>query len=562
MVRKQATNSSPAVIRPSRIYDVCVIGSGPAGTIAAYVLTRAGCSVALLEAGPAVDPVRDFKQHIWPYELPRRGLGQGGIGDDLFAPHGGYDIKGEPYVSAPGTNFRWFRARCLGGRSNHWGHGIARFEPVDFHASRIDGVGEEWPVEYEDLEPCYVSVENTIGVYGAKSTMPAPQARCTELFIAEACARLGIPCTTASAAIITKPFANRPPCHYCGQCGRGCISGSNFNAAIVLLPLAHNTGRLTLVTHAMAREILINEEGKAHAISYVDTKTRSERRIASRVTVLAAGACESARLLLNSTSRTFPTGLANSSGVVGRYLRDSVASQGRAYFPALQRIPPHNHDGAARHLRIPWWRGHGESEFRRGYRLEFGGGRHMPVPGDFDDVCESSDDYGLLLKQQCKARYGTTIFFVGFGEMLANNDSFCEIDPNIMDCWGIPVLRFHFKWGENEVKMAADMQKTIENIVEAAGGVYLTHVESCGEYPYGMSIGGDNCHELGTVRMGTDKAMSVLNRVCQSHDVANLFVVDGGCFVTSPEKPPTLTIMALSWMASEYIVQQFTKGFL
>lgn len=186
----------------------------------------------------------------------------------------------------------------------------------------------------------------------------------------------------------------------------------------------------------------------------------------------------------------------------------------------------------------------------------------MPVPGDFDDVCESSDDYGLLLKQQCKARYGTTIFFVGFGEMLANNDSFCEIDPNIMDCWGIPVLRFHFKWGENEVKMAADMQKTIENIVEAAGGVYLTHVESCGEYPYGMSIGGDNCHELGTVRMGTDKAMSVLNRVCQSHDVANLFVVDGGCFVTSPEKPPTLTIMALSWMASEYIVQQFTKGFL
>src|SRR5229473_1029861 len=416
--------------RSPKTYDVCVVGSGAGGGMAAKLLTEGGMSVALLEAGPPINPEKDFKMFMWPYELPHRGAGVGGSALENFgeflAPNGAWDIAGEPYTSAPGANFQWFRSRIVGGRTNHWGRIALRFAPIDFRSYTRDSLGADWPISYEDLAPYYDKVESYIGVFGTKENvssapdgvfLPPPKPRCTELIVKKACDKLGIICIPSRLAILTKSVNGRLPCHYCGQCGRGCVTASNFSSSQVLIPPAMKTGKLTLLTGAMAREILVNKEGKAEGVSYIDKASRTEKRINARAIVVAASACESARLLLNSKSSAFPNGIANSSGTVGRYLTDSVGSSGNGHFP-------------------------------HGYHIEFGGGFHMPGVGMFDGLCREEEGYGAKLKQRARQHYGTTIGFAGRGEMIPNPDTYCEIDPDVVDQWGIPVLRFHFKWSE------------------------------------------------------------------------------------------------------------------
>src|SRR5271169_2033285 len=564
------------VIRSPKMYDVCVIGSGAGGGTAAKILTEGGLSVALLEAGPNVTPEKDFKMLMWPYELPHRGAGVGGKAAENFgeflAPNGAWKIEGEPYTSAPGANFQWFRSRIVGGRTNHWGRIALRFAPVDFESYTRDGIGEDWPIRYGDLAPYYDQVESYIGVFGSKENIPSapdgvflppPRPRCSELVIKKACDKLNILCIPARLAILTRPLNGRPSCHYCGQCDRGCVTASNFSSSQVLIPPALETGRLTLIPHAMAREIVVGPDGNAAGVSHIDTTTRTEKRISARAVVVAASACESARLLLNSKSPLFPDGLANSSGQVGRNLTDSVGSDGVGYFPQMERMPPHNHDGTGgMHLYIPWWKYDRQNEFPRGYHIEMDGGREMPGAGMFDGVCEEFEGYGASLKATCRKRYGTTIGFAGRGEMVPNRDTYCEIDPEVVDQYGIPVLRFHFKWSDYELRQAKDMQDTFRAIVEAAGGHYLTRTPIEGPYPFGIEPGGKIIHEVGTARMGADRKTSVLNGYCQAHDVKNLFVMDGAPLVTNPDKNPTLTIMALSWRASEYLLDQAKKGSL
>jgi choline dehydrogenase-like flavoprotein len=563
------------VRRTPKTYDVCIIGSGASGGTAAKVLTEGGLSVALLEAGPPVVPETDYKEHVWPYELPHRGAGVGGrarqgLEDEFLAPNGAWEIEGEPYVSAPGSNFRWFRSRIVGGRTNHWGRIALRMAPVDFKARSQDGMGDDWPLSYDDVAPYYDKVESYIGVFGTKENIPSapdgiflppPKPRCTETIIKKACDKLHVLCIPSRLAILTQPHNGRAACHYCAQCGRGCISASNFSSSQVMIPPAEKTGRFTLITGAMARELVVNKEGKVEAVSYVDKATREEKRIHARAFIVAASACESARLLLNSKSTLFPDGLANSSGVVGRNLMDTVGSDGGGYFPALERMPAHNHDGVGgMHMYLPWWKFDRKNDFLRGYHTEFGGGRGMPGVGDYDDLCDEFEGYGSSLKQECKKKYGTFIGFDGRGEMIPNENCYCEIDPAVVDRWGIPVLRFHWKWSDNEIKMAKDMQETYRQIVEAAGGIYVTPKLPDGPNPYGIADGGMIIHEVGTVRMGEHRTTSALNQYCQAHDVKNLFVTDGASFVTNADKNPTLTIMALTWRASDYLLDQAKKG--
>ncbi len=567
----------PQVIRSSKVYDICIIGSGAAGGAAAKVLTEGGLEVVMLEAGPPLNPDKDYKEHVWPYQLAHRGAGIAGAGYEDFgrtefmAPNGSWTIEGEPYISAPGSRFRWFRSRIVGGRTNHWGRIALRFAEVDFRARSNDGAGDDWPLTYQDLAPYYDKVESYIGVFGSKENIPSapdgvflppPKPRCTEILVKKACDKLGILCVPSRLAILTQSLHGRAPCHYCDQCGRGCKTASNFSSSQVLIPPAMATGRLTLVTHAMAREILVGKDGKASAVSYVDKTTRTEQQVRAKAFVVAASACESTRLLLNSKSTLFPDGLANSCGAVGRYLMDSVGSDGHAgYFPQLEKMPPHNHDGVGgMHMYMPWWKFDRKNEFLRGYHIEFGGGRGMPGVGEFHGVCRHVEGYGAALKQKCRQTYGVFIGFSGRGEMIPNQHTYCEIDPDVVDEWGIPVLRFHFKWSDNEIKMAKDMQETFQSIIEAAGGKYVTHTETSGEFPYGISVGGEIIHEVGTARMGANPKTSAVNSFCQAHDVKNLFVTDGACFVTNPDKNPTLTILALSWRASEYLLDQAKKG--
>jgi choline dehydrogenase-like flavoprotein len=562
------------VVRSPKVYDVCVVGSGAGGGMAAKILTEGGLSVAMLEAGPEVHPEKDFKMFMWPYQLPHRGVGVGGRAavnfGEFLAPNGAWEIEGEPYTSSPGSNFQWFRSRIVGGRTNHWGRIALRFSPVDFQSYSRDGLGTDWPITYEDIAPYYDKVESYIGVFGTKENvssapdgvfLPPPKPRCTELIVKKACDKLNIICIPSRMAILTKSVNGRLPCHYCGQCGRGCTTASNFSSSQVLIPPAQATGKLTLITGAMAREVLVGADGKARGVSYIDKATRSERRIAARAVVLAASACESARLLLNSKSQAFPDGLANSSGAVGRYLMDSVGSSGEGYFPQLEKMPPHNHDGTGgMHMYMPWWKFDRQNDFPRGYHIEFGGGRDMPGVGMFSRLCYDQEGYGGQLKATARRMYGTTIGFAGRGEMIPNADTYCEIDRSIVDQWGIPVLRFHFKWSEYELRQAQDMQETFRAIVEAAGGQYLTKTAIDGQYPFGIEEGGKIIHEVGTARMGSDPKTSVLNGYCQAHDVKNLYVVDGAPLVTNPDKNPTLTIMALSWRASEHLMDEAKKG--
>jgi choline dehydrogenase-like flavoprotein len=565
------------VMRPSTPYDVCIIGSGAAGGTAAKVLTEGGLNVVMLEAGPSLNPEKDYKEHVWPYELPHRGVGVGGkyrneLNGEFLAPNGFWDIEGEPYVSAPGSRFRWFRSRIVGGRTNHWGRIALRYAPVDFKSRSHDGMGDDWPLSYDDVAPYYDKVESYIGVFGSKENiasapdgvfLPPPVPRCTETIVKKACDKLNVTCIPSRLAILTKPLNGRPACHYCAQCGRGCISASNFSSSQVMLPKAQATGRFTLIANAMAREIAVNSDGKAQAVTYIDKITRSEKQVHAKAFMLAASACESARLLLNSKSRLFPDGLANSSGVVGRYLTDSVGSDAGGYFPQLEKMPPHNHDGVGgMHMYMPWWKFDRKNDFLRGYHIEFGGGRSMPGIGEFESLCERVEGYGSSLKQQCRKSYGAYIGFDGRGEMIPNEKSYCELDPDTVDQWGIPVLRFHWQWGENEIKMAKDMQETFRAIVETAGGIYASRATPDGPRPYGIADGGVIIHEIGTARMGGNPKTSVLNQYCQAHDVKNLFVTDGAAFVTNADKNPTLTIMALSWRASDYLMDQAKKGSL
>jgi choline dehydrogenase-like flavoprotein len=562
------------VIRSPKMYDVCLIGSGAGGGTAAKVLTEGGLNVVLLEAGPPVTPEKDFKMLMWPYELPHRGIGVGGRAAENFgeflAPNGAWNIEGEPYTSAPGSNFQWFRSRIVGGRTNHWGRIALRFAPIDFKSGTRDGLGDDWPITYEDLAPYYDKVESYIGVFGTRENVSSapdgmflspPKPRCTDLIVKKACDKIGIICIPSRLAILTHSVNGRLPCHYCGQCGRGCVTASNFSSSQVMIPPAMKTGKLTMVTGAMAREVLLGKDGKAEGVSYIDKATRTEKRVNARAVVLAASACESARLLLNSKSAQFPNGLANSSGAVGRYLTDSVGSDGWGIIPQLEKMPPHNHDGVGgMHMYIPWWKFDRKNDFPRGYHIEFGGGREMPGVGEFNHLLHEEEGYGATLKKRARQVYGIGIGLSGRGEMIPNPDTYCEIDPLVVDKWGIPVLRFHFKWSEYELRQAQDMQETFRAIIEAAGGEYKTKTPISGQHPFGIAEGGKIIHEVGTARMGADPKSAVLNAYCQAHDVKNVFVMDGAPLVTNPDKNPTLTIMALAWRASEYLLDEAKKG--
>jgi choline dehydrogenase-like flavoprotein len=557
--------------RSPKVYDVVVVGSGAGGGTVAHVLTAMGIEVALLEAGPMLNPARDFKEHMWPFQVEHRGAGEGGawyFGRQQWgyfnAPNGYWEIEGEPYTTGPGTAFRWFRSRILGGRTNHYGRISLRFADYDFKPYSTDGLGADWPITYEELAPYYDKAEAFIGVTGTKEGIrsapdgvfqPPPPPRVHEILVKKACDKLGIPCIPARMAILTRPLDGRAACHYCGQCGRGCITASNYSSSQVQIFPALKTGKLTLITEAMVRELIADSEARVTAVSYIDKRTRSERQIRCRTVVLAASACESARILLNSRSPRFPNGLANSSGVVGRFLTDTVGFSLTGQVPALEGLPRHDCDGfGGMHMYIPWWLWDKKNkEFARGYHIEIGGGFGMPEIGSFHGACRRHEGYGRALKEAIRREYGSFVHLAGRGEMIPNEYTYCEIDPHVVDRWGIPVLRFHFRWSEQELKMVEHMRQTFTEILETMGGKVV-------RADRGISTGGTIIHELGTIRMGDDPRSSALNRYCQAHEVKNLFVADAAPFVSNPDKNPTLTINALAWRTAEYLAEELRKG--
>ncbi len=558
----------------SKLYDVCIVGSGAGGGMAAHVLTRAGADAVMLEAGGYWDNSRDSAMLSWPYQSPRRGAStrERPFGE-FDACVGGWDIEGEPYTRAEGTQFDWWRARMLGGRTNHWGRISLRFGPDDFRGKSLDGLGDDWPISYDDLAPYYDRVDRLIGIFGSNEGLrnhpggvfhPPPKPRCYELLVKRAADKLGVTCIPARMSVITKPHNGRAACHYCGQCGRGCMTNSNFSSPNTLIFPARKTGKLTLLTNAMAREVSTDDAGLASGVSYVDKRTGTDRHVRARIVVLAASACESARLLLNSKSSRFPQGIANSSGAAGKYLTDTTGTDVAGFIPKMVNHVPHNEDGVGGgHLYMPWWIDNKKLDFPRGYHVEIWGGLGVPSYGFGGGIHRypSGGGYGKNLKEDYRRYYGSTVGFSGRGEMIPNADSYCEIDPVVKDKWGIPVLRFHWKWSEHEYKQVKHMQETFRALIAEMGGEVFSPMPTR-EQGYSIAAGGRIIHELGTTRMGNDPNTSVLDRNCQAHDVRNLFVADGGPFVSQADKNPTWTIMALAMRTAEHIVEQRKGGTL
>ncbi len=578
----------------SKVYDAIVVGSGAAGGMAAYVLTSHGMKVLLVEAGKRIDTSKELKSTEWPYEHPRRG--------DMPPDHHGltpneYTIRKPPYAAGvkakhvhsytqtwggsdysknlvvdekdhpyTGSNYAWVRSRALGGKTNIWGRLALRMSDHNFKAASYDGYGENWPIEYKDIQPYYDKVDLLLGISGVKenlwhlpdSIFQRPvRLNEAEVHLRGSVAKMGRTLTPYRAGVTTDGVKNkyRMRCFSRGACARragGCDIHAAFDSPTGLIFPAFDGGNLTIRTNATVREVLVDtNSGKARGVAFIDTVTGQNYEAKAKVVVLAASTLESARLMLLSKSRQHPNGIGNSSSHVGHNFCEHVMGPGvsgiyKKKIGAARTLD----DGRPGGFYLARFRNLTEKhpKFIRGYGFEGGSGIRM-FPGDAIGMV----GFGAGYKKKVRDYAGAVVDMGGFGEVLARYENFVELDPVMKDRWGIPVLRFNYHFGDNEKKMCEDMAETAQEMFEAAG-IEIVSVNK------DMLTEGWSIHELGTARMGNDPKTSVLNQYQQSHDVKNLFVVDGSSHVSAANQNPTWTIMALAWRSCDYLAAEFKRG--
>jgi choline dehydrogenase-like flavoprotein len=559
-----------------RTFDVIVVGSGASGGWAAKRLAEAGVKVGLLDAGRALTEA-DYKEHQPAFELKYRNSAPEiirrtrPVQKDCYAcTEWNYDWfrddVAEPYTTPKDKPFSWQgRMQVIGGRTNVWGRQSYRFSQQDLKGAAFDGHGEDWPLGYDDLAPYYDLVEDYVGITGVAEGVPElPDGRfhppmglrCVERqFKTRVKQKLGHTMTLGRSANITKPLNGRAPCHYCGPCERGCVTHSYFNSAFTTVADALQTGHCTLIQNAMAYKVLMDPvTHRARGVLYVDRVTREVKEVRARAVVLCAQALESARILLNSASEQDPAGLANRSGVLGHYLMDHVWVAGGASgeFPELaaqekaRPLGPQRPDG----IYVIRFRNPGQGArhkgFLRGYGFQGGGTTtfNWQAPGFGGEFKKSLVDPV------------TSMGLAGFGECLPYFENFVEIDKEVVDAFGIPVLKIHMEFGENEKKIIPDMMESAAEMMAAAGARNIRPWMVTDRVPgYGI-------HEMGVARMGKDPKTSVLNQFQQAHEVSNLFVMDAASFTSGACQNPTLTIMALAVRSTDYLLGEMKKGAL
>jgi choline dehydrogenase-like flavoprotein len=563
-----------------KIYDAIIIGSGASGGMAAKQLTEHGMQVLVLEAGPPVIPERDMNSHQWPYQSMYRGFGPPGWKDrdqwmqdtaSEFSRHFYVKDSEHPYTTDPGKPFMWVRARIVGGKTLHWGRFSWRLSDLDFKAASRDGFGDDWPISYADIAPYYDKAEEFIGVSGGLDHiphlpdgkfMPPMPLTCGERLLRKGAEKTGRRGISSRVAMLTGPpkpwMKRRAKCHYCGNCGEGCDVGAMFNSLVSTLPIAQATGRMTLRPNSVVRHIITDTgTGKAKGVAFVDRVTRQELEAFGKVIIVAASTLESTRILLNSKSRQHPEGLGNSSGVLGHYLVDHWGGIGAGgFFNVLAGRDPVNEDGKASGLYIPRFRNVNKetrhARFVRGYGFECGSATYM-FPGVAKDPWHAPG-FGSEFKKRVRHYYTSPVWMTTRAEMLSRHENFVEIDPNgVVDAWGIPVLKVHIQHSDNEREMAKDAAEASEEILKAAGAEVTWKGGS-------LTAPGRIIHELCTARMGSDPKTSVLNKFNQCWDAKNVFVTDGAAFVSSACQNPTLTILALTMRACDYLADEYKRG--
>jgi choline dehydrogenase-like flavoprotein len=557
------------------VYDAIIVGSGAAGGIAAHVLVNKGLKVLLLEIGPKWDPTTIYNtEHSWPYEMPFRGLGKPGQYDKYwkinpYTEHLYVDPFKDPYGRAPGTDFHWTRIHAVGGRTNTWGRVALRFSEWDFKPKSMqDGYGEDWPIAYADVAPYYDKAETLMGVFGTRENLavlpdgsfhaPTPAFRCGEHALVAGGKKIDVPVIPIRRAMLLNSVKGRAACHYCGNCDAGCGTSSRFNTLDAIIPFLIGKKNFTLRTGSAVHRVLLDPKTKkASGVEFVDTRTKRTYTAHAKTVVLGAGALASTRILMNSKTSEHPRGLGNESGALGHYLMDSFkAGFVSGIVTKLKGNAIFNEDGAGgghayvpRFHNLPGGKGR-KAGFMRGYQIQPGSG-----PGMFPGIAKRLNGFGSGFKSNVRNHYPATVGMTAFGESLPYFDNYCEIDPDgLKDRYGIPQLRFHTKWHDNELKMADAMYDFAEEWFRA-GGIEVMPYQRRTPPPHG-----DATHECGTARMGDDPKSSVLNKFNQVHGVNNVFVVDGAAFVSEAEKNLTLTIAALAWRASEFLAEELRKG--
>jgi len=559
-------------------------------------LTRAGMKVLILEAGSAVDPARDF-HHTFLYQMDYRGSGKPGLLRRYAGSERNYRIMIDnvenPYTTSPETNYRWGRSRCLGGRTLHWARATDRMADYEFKAASRDGYGMDWPVSYADMKPYYDRVETFIGVSGTAEGlaqfpdgifMPAMPLNCAETIFTAACRKLGWPSTHRRLAQLTRPHNGRPACHYCGNCVNGCDVGAMFNPIAVTLRPALETGHLEIRTDSVVARIRMNRENRAQGVTYIERYTMKSIDVDATWVILAASTLENTRLLLLSEKG----GLANSSGTLGQYMMDQVGGGGvTGILPKLKGGPSRLDDGKQAGITIPNFQNIDartqRKDFIRGYVMNATGGQT-----EYPQFAANLPGYGSEWKREVKSRYVAQARVWNAGaEMLARKENYVELDPEVKDHWGIPVLKIHFTHSDNDYKLIEDFQQRAEELFKQAGGEVFPEPAAPAGFPSaagapdappprdaaGQSADGGppttpesptrrrpalggSIHEVGTARMSVSPKDGVLNASCRTHDIANLYVFGGNAFPSTGDKHPTLTMMALTAKGCGEIVKK------
>jgi choline dehydrogenase-like flavoprotein len=558
---------------PVSSYDAIIVGSGITGGWAAKELTERGLNALVLEAGRTIVPEQDYVEHVPVWELKYRGwdnradrLRTQPVQRECYYACDEYSHKffvsdvDNPYSTAPGTKFSWIRGRQVGGKSLTWGRQSYRWSDLDFEANLKEGIAVDWPIRYADIAPWYDHAEEFAGISGQPEGLPQlpdgkflppMEMNCAELDFRDALTKNFDDriMTIGRAAVLTRVHKGRAACHYCGVCHRGCITQSYFSSLNSTLPAAQKTGRFTIRPYSVVHSLIFDPQTRrVSGVRVIDAQTKHALEFKARVFFICASTLESTRILLNSGTSEFPNGLANSSGELGHNLMDHHMGAGASgVMPGHEdQMPFGNRPNG---IYVPRFRNvkTKQKDFVRGYGYQGGGSREGWWRGT------SMSGIGVDFKKALKAPGPWRMGLGGFGECLPNHGNYVELDKDKLDAWGIPTLKIHYEWGDNEKIMSKDIAIQAAEMLAAAGardiGVYQD-----------ISTPGLGIHEMGTARMGRDPKTSVLNEHNQAHDVKNLFLPDGACMTSASCVNPSLTYMALTARACDFAVSAMKKN--